>query len=83
VFFVAVLPQFVDRSAGHVPVQMLLLGAIFMAIAVVCDSTWAMVAGTARTWLARSPRRMEIIGGTSGLVMIGLGASLAVSGRTD
>jgi threonine/homoserine/homoserine lactone efflux protein len=83
VFFVAVLPQFVDRSAGHVPVQMLLLGAIFMAIAVVCDSTWALVAGTARTWLARSPRRMEIIGGTGGLVMIGIGASLAVSGRGE
>jgi threonine/homoserine/homoserine lactone efflux protein len=83
VFFLAVLPQFVDRSAGHVPVQMLVLGAIFMAIAVVCDSTWALVAGTARTWLARSPRRMEIIGGTGGLVMIGIGASLAVSGRSD
>jgi threonine/homoserine/homoserine lactone efflux protein len=83
VFFVAVLPQFVDRSAGHVPVQMLLLGAIFMAIAVVCDSTWALAAGTARAWLARSPRRMEIIGGTGGLVMIGIGASLAVSGRSD
>jgi threonine/homoserine/homoserine lactone efflux protein len=24
VFFVAVLPQFADRSAGHVPLQMLL-----------------------------------------------------------
>jgi threonine/homoserine/homoserine lactone efflux protein len=83
VFFVAVLPQFVDRSAGHVPAQMLLLGAIFIAIAVVCDSTWALVAGTARAWLARSPRRMEIIGGTGGLVMIGIGASLAVSGRSD
>ena len=83
VFFVAVLPQFVDRSAGHVPAQMLFLGAIFMAIAVVCDSTWALVAGTARAWLARSPRRMEIIGGTGGLVMIGIGASLAVSGRSD
>ncbi len=83
VFFVAVLPQFVDRSAGHVPTQMLLLGAIFMAIAVVCDSTWALAAGTARAWLARSPRRMEIIGGTGGLVMIGIGASLAVSGRSD
>jgi threonine/homoserine/homoserine lactone efflux protein len=83
VFFLAVLPQFVDQSAGHVPVQMLLLGAIFMAIAVVCDSTWALVAGTARAWLARSPRRMEIIGGAGGLVMIGIGASLAVSGRSD
>lgn len=83
VFFVAVLPQFVDRSAGHVPAQMLLLGAIFLAIAVVCDSTWALVAGTARAWLALSPRRMEIIGGTGGLVMIGIGASLAVSGRSD
>ena len=83
VFFVAVLPQFVDRSAGHVPAQMLLLGAIFIAIAVVCDSAWALVAGTARAWLARSPRRMEIIGGTGGLVMIGIGASLAVSGRSD
>ncbi len=62
---------------------MLQLGAIFMAIAVVCDSGWALVAGTARAWLARSPRRMEIIGGTSGLVLIGIGASLAVSGRSD
>jgi threonine/homoserine/homoserine lactone efflux protein len=83
VFFMAVLPQFVDRSAGHVPAQMLLLGAMFMAIAVVCDSTWALIAGTARTWLARSPRRLEIIGATGGLTLIGIGTSLALSGRTD
>jgi threonine/homoserine/homoserine lactone efflux protein len=83
VFFIAVLPQFVDPSAGHVPDQMLLLGAIFVAIAVFCDSTWALVAGTARTWLSRSPRRLELVGGTSGLVMIGIGASLALSGRSD
>ena len=83
VFFIAVLPQFVDQSAGHVPAQMLLLGAIFVAIAVFCDSTWALVAGTARTWLARSPRRLAIVGGTGGLVMIGIGASLALTGRSD
>lgn len=83
VFFIAVLPQFVDQSAGQVPEQMLLLGAIFAAIAVVCDSTWALVAGTARTWLARSPRRMAAVGGTGGLVLIGIGASLALSGRSD
>ena len=81
VFFAAVLPQFVDRAAGHVPVQMLLLGMVFVAIAVLSDSTWALAAGTARAWFARSPRRLELIGGTGGLVMIGIGASLAFTGR--
>jgi threonine/homoserine/homoserine lactone efflux protein len=83
VFFAAVLPQFADRAAGHVPLQMLLLGAIFVAIAVVSDSSWAVAAGTARAWLARSPRRLELIGGTGGLVMIGIGASLAITGRRN
>ena len=83
VFFVAVLPQFVDRPAGDVPVQMLVLGAVFLAIAVVCDSSYALAAGTARDWLARSPRRIARIGGASGIVMIGLGASLALTGRKD
>src|ERR1019366_7899190 len=83
VFFAAVLPQFVIRSAGHVPVQMLLLGSVFVAIAVVCDSSWALAAGTARSWLARSPRRLEMVGGAGGLAMIGIGASLALTGRKD
>jgi threonine/homoserine/homoserine lactone efflux protein len=83
VFFVAVLPQFVNRAAGHVPVQMLVLGALFIGIAVLCDSSWALAAGTARAWLARSPRRLEVIGGTGGLAMIGLGATLALTGRKD
>ena len=83
VFFAAVLPQFAQPSAGHVPAQMLLLGAVFMAIAVLCDSSFALAAGTARAWLARSPRRLELVGGTGGLVMIGIGASLALTGRRN
>ena len=83
VFFAAVLPQFVNRSAGHVQIQMLLLGSVFLAIAVVCDSSWALAAGTARGWLARSPRRLEMVGGADGLAMIGIGASLALTGRKD
>jgi len=83
VFFAAVLPQFVDASAGHVPLQMLLLGTVFTAIAVVCDSTWAVAAGTARAWIAHSPRRLELVGGAGGLVMIGIGASLALTGGRD
>ena len=83
VFFAAVLPQFVDRAAGHVTGQLLMLGALFAGIALVSDCAWALLAGSARAWFGRSPRRLELIGGTGGLVMIGLGATLAISGRKD
>ena len=48
VFLAAVLPQFVDHSGGHIPVQLFLLGVIFMTVALVSDSTYAWAAGTAR-----------------------------------
>ena len=83
VFFAAVLPQFVNRQAGNVPAQMLLLGFLFVVIALLSDSAWTAVAGGARSWFGRSPRRMEMIGGAGGLAMIGLGITLAVTGRRD
>jgi threonine/homoserine/homoserine lactone efflux protein len=83
VFFAAVLPQFADRAAGHVPAQLLTLGAIFIGIALISDSMWAIAAASARTWFTRSPRRLELIGGASGLAMIGIGASLALTGGKD
>jgi threonine/homoserine/homoserine lactone efflux protein len=81
VFFAAILPQFTEPSLGHVPLQMLILGLVFVAIAMVCDGAWALVAGTARERLASSPRRLEMIGGAGGVVLVGLGVGLAVTGR--
>lgn len=82
VFFIAVLPQFVDYGAGGIPLQMLLLGTLFIVIALLTDSVWALVAGVARDWFARSPRRIETLGATGGVVMIGLGVgSLFVGNR--
>jgi threonine/homoserine/homoserine lactone efflux protein len=84
VFLVVALPQFADTGAAlSVPVQMLLLGAVFPVIAVVLDSMWALLASTARLWFSRSPRRLELVGGAGGLMMIGLGATIAVTGRKD
>ncbi|SHM61784.1 LysE family translocator [Actinacidiphila paucisporea] len=83
VFFAAVLPQFVNRDAGRVHAQMLLLGLVFTAIALLCDSVWALTASAARGWFARSPRRLAAVGGTGGLAMIGLGVAVAVTGRAD
>jgi threonine/homoserine/homoserine lactone efflux protein len=83
VFFAAILPQFVDRALGHVPLQMLVLGSMFPVMAVALDSCWTLGAGTARDWFARSPRRLAMVGGAGGLAMIGVGVGLIASGRKD
>lgn len=81
VFFIAVLPQFVDQGAGGVPLQMIELGAIFALLAMVFDSVWALSASFARSWLGRSPKRLSRLGATGGVAMIGLGVGLAATGN--
>jgi threonine/homoserine/homoserine lactone efflux protein len=83
VFFAAVLPQFVVREQGHVALQMMVFGLVFAIIALLSDSVWGIAAGTARAWFASSPRRLAAIGGTGGLMMIGLGVAVAATGRKD
>lgn len=79
-FFVAVLPQFVDFGAGAIPLQLATLGVVFVVLALACDSVWALAAGSARDWFARSPKRAEHLATTGGVMMIGLGGVLALSG---
>ena len=81
VLFTAILPQFIDRSSGHVTLQLATLGAICIVIAVLSDGAWAVASGTAREWLGRSPRRLEWLTGTGGVMLAGLGVALAVTGR--
>ena len=83
VFFAAFLPQFIVPNGLAIPTQMALLGLLFVAIALVSDSVWGLAAGTARRWLARSPKRLERFSAGGGLVMLGLGAQLAISGRPE
>jgi threonine/homoserine/homoserine lactone efflux protein len=83
VFFAAVLPQFADPAAGHLTVQLVLLGLVFVLVALLLDSVWGLAAGTARDWFARSPGRVSALGGAGGLSMVGLGVGLAVAGRSD
>jgi threonine/homoserine/homoserine lactone efflux protein len=81
--FLVILPQFTRPALGHMTLQLLILGLVFPVIALVLDGVWAIAAGTLAHWLARSPRRLAAIGGVGGLVMIGLGVSLAATGRKD
>ena len=81
VFFVAILPQFVDRGAGALPLQLAELGVVFLVFAMTFDSIYALTAGQARTWFATNPRRMSRLGATGGVLMIGLGGGLALTGN--
>lgn len=83
VLFVALLPQFTDPDAGSPATQMLVLGLLFTVIAAALDSVWGLAAGAARDWFATSPARLRRVGGAGGLMMIGLGTTLALTGRRD
>jgi threonine/homoserine/homoserine lactone efflux protein len=82
ILFGAILPQFVDRDAGNVPAQMLLLALISAGLGLASDSAWGLGASVVRTWFARSPRRYELVGGAGGLAMIGVGVTVALTGQS-
>jgi threonine/homoserine/homoserine lactone efflux protein len=73
VFFAAILPQFVDREAGNITSQLILMGAIFALLALFFDSGWGILAGTIRNWLATELKRLVLMRMTGGVVMIILG----------
>ncbi len=79
--FTAILPNFIERSAGHVTLQLASLGMICVVVALLSDSSWALASGTARHWLGRSPKRLQALSAGGGVAMIALGVGLALTGR--
>ena len=73
VFFLAALPSFVAVEDGDPILQMLFLGALFSAIGIASDSTYAIAAGKARDWLATSAKRLAVFRGLGGLALTLLG----------
>ncbi len=82
-FFLAFLPQFVDVDAGHVPLQIAVLGATFVALGLVTDTVWALAGGMLGSTMRRSARVLRIERLVSGSVFIALGALTAASGRPE
>jgi threonine/homoserine/homoserine lactone efflux protein len=81
--FAAVLPQFVTPAEGQVPAQMLLLGMLAVTLGLACDSVWAVLASRLRSWFNASPARGRRLTATGGVSMIGLGLTLAATGRPE
>lgn len=81
VFLIAVLPQFVDYNAGSIPLQLGLLGALFVIFALISDGAWALLAGTARDWFAASPRRLAVLSAIGGALIIVIGVAMLFVGH--
>ena len=79
-FFYAFLPQFLDPGRGSVAVQALVLGTLFVAIALFSDSLWALASGSAARWLKERRGAATVERWVTGTVLVGLGAAAALSG---
>ncbi|MEO0327946.1 MAG: LysE family translocator [Pseudomonadota bacterium] len=75
-FFGAFIPQFVDPTSGDAFWQTISLGLIFIAVATICDSAYALLSGKAGSMLTRARVRMVEIG--SGIFLISGGIWLAL-----
>lgn len=78
VSLMAVLPQFVDHTLGHVTVQMLIIGLLGGVVQVAVETVWVTTAGTLRSWFRSRPRRLQRLEAAGGVAMIGLAGRLAV-----
>jgi threonine/homoserine/homoserine lactone efflux protein len=78
VFIFAFIPQFVDVGAGHVWLQILLLGLTFAGLGLMSDSLYAIVAGTVADRLRGTPLVARVERWFGGTILIGLGVASAL-----
>ena len=78
VFIFAFIPQFVDVNAGHVWLQIMLLGLTFAGLGLASDSLYAVVAGTVADRLRGTPVIARVERWFGGSVLIGLGVAAAI-----
>ena len=76
IFFLAFLPQFADPARGSIPLQMLLLGMLFIVSTLIVFGAVAFGAGYIGSWLRRSPRAQVIMNRVAGVVFVALALRL-------
>ena len=78
-FFFAFLPQFVNSSKSAFTLQLLTLGCLFVLMAIVTDSLYALLAGSVGQWLKGTRSFMRVERYLVGTVYIGLGVMAAIA----
>jgi threonine/homoserine/homoserine lactone efflux protein len=81
-FFLAFVPQFVDPSQGQVALQFATLGAICVVLNTAADVVVAYLASSAQRQLRQRPGLIRRLREASGMVLCGLGVSLALARKS-
>jgi len=79
-FFLAFLPQFVDKSRGQVSLQLLMLGCLFVLMAILSDGMYALLASSAGQLLKSRSLVGWVERYVAGFIFVGLGIAAALSG---
>ncbi len=80
-FFLAFLPQFTARDGGSIPLQMVTLGLLFMAQALVIFTLIGYFSGSVGGWIARRPRLGRQFSWLAAAIFALLGVRLALAER--
>jgi threonine/homoserine/homoserine lactone efflux protein len=81
IFFLAFLPQFADPQAGPVTVQLIVLGGVFILVALIVFCLIAVLAGRLAASMQGSARAQILLNRLAALVFFGLATRLALSSR--
>jgi threonine/homoserine/homoserine lactone efflux protein len=81
IFFLAFLPQFVDKSGGQVTLQLVTLGLTFAFLGLLFLVVVGYSSGTIGSWITRRPHIARFLGRLSGGILVALGVRLALTER--
>ena len=80
-FFIAFLPQFVHPDAASLSLQIMLLGLLYVTMALVTDSAYVFLSGYLRHWLGSRVIDGPLTQYASGITFLGLGVATSLADR--
>lgn len=78
-FFLALLPQFINPTAGNVSLQMFTLGMVFLVQAFILFCLFSIFAGKLRDWLIGKPAIAKRMNKIQGVLFTLIGLKIAFS----
>jgi threonine/homoserine/homoserine lactone efflux protein len=81
IFFLAFLPQFVDKGSSHVTLQMVILGLTFACFGLCFLLVIGYCSGLIGSWLTRRPQYAQLLQRLAASILIALGVRLALTER--